>query len=161
MIGTPILWRNINEYAQGNNYATPNCDVRNQSSQSVEGALKIQITHVGDGVRNTFWWSKWLNSFFPTVRTNSLSSLANWSFVWSLFLLFCSLVVVSPSVSFYKLMLYDENEVKRLTLITLSVSVLKLKSPKTKYGAFPYRSLWNLCKVCSRARRRFLQYTEG
>lgn len=43
------------------------------------------------------------------------------------------------------------------TLMTLSVSVLKLKSPKTKYGALPYVSLWNLWRVCSRARRRFLQ----
>lgn len=47
------------------------------------------------------------------------------------------------------------------TLITPSVSVRKLKSPKRMYGTLSYSSLWKRCSVCSSARRRFAQYTDG
>lgn len=130
--------------------------------------VKKILTHVSEGFKKTVWCSKWLNSFFPTVKTVSLSSFVYCNFVYSLFLLFCIRFVVSPSVNFY-----NSNRKKKtgynqktfysvhITLITPSVSVRKLKSPKRKYGTFPCTSLWNRCKVCSRARRLFLQYTEG
>lgn len=57
-------------------------------------------TQVSEGFKNTAWWSQWLNSFFPTVKTSWLSSFVYCNFVCSLFLLFCTRVVVRPSVNF-------------------------------------------------------------
>lgn len=123
-----------------------------------------KLTHVSEGLRKTVWWSEWLNSFLPTVRTASLSSFVYCNFVYSLFLLFCIRFVANPSVNFYKNTLklrWTNSLLPHFTFMTPSVSVRKLKSPKRKYGTFPCASLWNFCRVCSRALRLFLQYTEG